>query len=148
MKAPIRKVLYHAVVGAIALSVSSICWCNESSTASAPLACGGDFVPVLRAVRDLRREQAELARGTDTLALQIVEAKLRVAEAVQRFTFVRYAGIDSSDAIAAMREAVVTAEALPRGSAPELVATARSTLQAMLAAVGSTTEARLRGLQQ
>lgn len=128
-------------LGVLCVSVASVCRAGDEGEPSAPpvaLACGSAFMPMLNAVNDLRREEAVLARGTDALALRVVQARLAVAEAVQRFTLSRYAGSDLTEALAAMRQAVAKAEALPRAQGAALVVSTRSTLNDMLASAQST----------
>lgn len=133
-----------SVLAALWVSASPASWAadelGDGAQPAAPVAlsCGGDIIPILKAVDDLRREQAELARGPRTLALQVVEARLAVAEAVRLFAFSRYAGRDPAEAIAAMQEAVARAEGLPRVPGADIVAAARGTLAAMRAAVDTT----------
>lgn len=98
------------------------------------LSCGGDIIPILKAVDDLQRERTVLARQGDSPALKVVEARLAAAEAIRLFAFSRYAGTDPADALAAMRGALAQAEALPLPQRAELVASARGTLSAMIAA--------------
>ena len=142
------------VLAALCVASSSACWAGaEWQDAAAPaapqsLACGAAMIPLLRAVDDLRREQAVLERGTDTLALRVVQARLAAASALQLYTLRRYAGSDTAGAVSAMREALAMAEALPRERGATLVASARASLGEMVGPAESAMDARPHGGRQ
>lgn len=139
---PIRSL--GRVVVLLSMAWGCVAWAAEPIA----LACGGDIIPVLRAVEELQRERTQVAQRGDALALQVVDARLAVADALRRYSFRRYMQSDPADAIAAMRDAVYAAESVPRGQGSDIASTARAYLGVMVAAAGSTGDARPHGDRQ